>query len=273
MPGASALRLVPPTRLLVTGRQESRRPLFVRRPDGMDEWILIYNEGGGSYYKSSGGEFAGKVGDAVLIRPGAPHEYGLDERHGYWKNTWTHFLPRVDCLDWLQWPEFAPGMMALHLEEPGRRQVRAELCQMDAAAHATGRRHEEFAVNALERALLLCDSQNPRHSANRQDERIRKAVNLLCAQPEERFTVEALARRCGLSRSRFAELFREQAGVSPLAFLESQRLRRARELIEHTSLNLSEISVQSGFASPFYFSLRFKKQFGVNPRDYRRRLS
>ena len=142
---------------------------------------------------------------------------------------------------------------------------------MDAAAHSTGRRHEEFAVNALERALLMCDTQNPRHAGNRQDARIRKAVHLLCLRPDERLTVEALARHCGLSRSRFAELFREQVGVPPLAFLENQRLRRARELLEHTSLNLSEISAQSGFASPFYFSLRFKKHFGDSPRGYRRR--
>jgi AraC family transcriptional regulator of arabinose operon len=271
MQKTSRARIIPPTRLLVTGRQESRQPLFARRPAGVDEWILIYTEGGASYFKSSGGEFAGKAGDVVMIRPGTPHEYGLDKRNGYWKNTWTHFLPRPDCLNWLQWPEFAPGLMHLHLDAPLREQVRAELHQMDAAAHGAGRRHEELAVNALERALLLCDSQNPRHAGKRQDARIRKAAHLLCLRPDERFTVEALARRCGLSRSRFAELFREQMGVSPLAFLENQRLRRARELLEHTSLNLAEISVQAGFASPFYFSLRFKKHFGASPRDYRRR--
>jgi len=236
----------------------------------MDEWIFIHNEGGNAYFKSPGGSFDAANGDAVLIRPRSPHEYGVDPRHGYWKNTWTHFLPRPDCIEWLQWPEFAPGMMTLHLEDPIRRQVRAEMRHMDAFAHSTGRRHEEFAVNALERALLLCDSQNPRHAGDRQDERIRKAVHLLCLQPEERLTVAALARRCGLSRSRFAELFREQAGVPPVEFLENQRLRRARELLEHTSLNVSEISEQSGFASPFYFSLRFKKHFGQSPRDYRR---
>jgi AraC family transcriptional regulator of arabinose operon len=271
MPKSSRLRIIPPTRLLVTGLQESTRHIFARRPAGVDEWILIYTEGGKSYFKSSGGEFAGQAGDAVLIRPGTPHEYGLDKRNGYWKNTWTHFLPRPDCLDWLQWPEFASGMMHLHLDAALREQVRAELYQMDAAAHGTGRRHEELAVNALERALLLCDSQNPRHAGNRQDARIRKAAHLLCLRPDERFTVETLARRCGLSRSRFAELFREQMGVSPLVFLETQRLRRARELLEHTSMNIAEISMQAGFASPFYFSLRFKKHFGASPRDYRRR--
>jgi AraC family transcriptional regulator of arabinose operon len=179
-------------------------------------------------------------------------------------------LPRPDCLDWLQWPEFAPGMMCLHLEEPVREQVRHELYQMDAFLHGAGRRQEEFAVNALERALLLCDGQNPRHDESQQDARIRKAAHLLCRNPEERFTLDGLAQRCGLSRSRFAELFREQMGVPPAEFLENLRLRRARELLEHTSLNLAEIAEQSGFTSPFYLSLRFKKQFKVSPRDYRK---
>ena len=265
------ISLVPPTRLLVTGRQESTRPLFAKRPDGSADWILIYNEGGRSYYRSAGVEFFARAGDMILIRPWTPHEYGLDESHGYWKDTWTHFLPRPDCLEWLHWPELAPGLMHLRLAGAVRAQVRAELYSMDAAAHGTHRRHEEFAVNALERALLLCDSRNPLHAGSRLDERIRKAMRLLCERPEERFSVEALARKCGLSRSRFAELFCEQAGMPPLAFLEQQRLRRARELLEHTSLNLAEVSLQCGFANAFYFSLRFKKQFGVSPRAYRKR--
>ena len=261
--------IVPPTRLLITGRQESRRHCYAHRPNGSGDWILIYNEGGRSYFRSAGCEFMAGTGDIILIRPGTPHDYGIDESHGYWKNTWTHFLPRPDCLDWLQWPELAPGMMHLHLAGDIRDEVRAELYNMDAAAHGSQRRHEEFAVNALERALLLCDSRNPRHAEGHRDERIRKAMRLLCEHPEERFTVESLARRCGLSRSRFAELFHEQAGAAPLTFLETQRMRRARELVEHTSFNLAEISGQCGFASPFYFSLRFKKKFGLSPRDYR----
>ncbi|MGB8353188.1 MAG: helix-turn-helix domain-containing protein [Chthoniobacteraceae bacterium] len=272
LPKTSSPSLVPPTRLLVTGRQESTRSLFAKRPDGMADWILIYTEGGRSYYRSAGVEFFARAGDVILIRPGTPHEYGLDESHGYWKDTWTHFLPRPDCLEWLHWPELAPGMMRLHLTGAVRAQVRAELHHMDAAAHGTHRRHEEFAVNALERALLLCDSRNPLHAESHRDDRIRKAMRLLCERPEERFTVETLARKCGLSRSRFAELFSEQAGMPPLVFLEQQRLRRARELLEHTSLNLAEISEQCGFASAFYFSLRFKKQFGASPRDYRKRM-
>jgi len=52
--------------------------------------------------------------------------------------------------------------------------------------------------------------------------------------------------------------------------LETQRLRRARELLEHTVFRLAEIAGKVGFSSPFYLSLRFKKQFEISPRDYRR---
>ena len=265
--------IIPPTQLLFTGLQEetSIRRSFARRPSGTDDWLLVYTESGRAYFRFPGGEFAARGGDAVLICPGTPHDYGLDERCGCWKNTWTHFLPRPECLGWMQWPEFAPGMMHLALERPIREQVRTALAVMDTATHATGCRTEELAVNALERALLLCDTVNPRYHENRRDARVQKATDWIYRHFAERLTLEELARRCGLSRSRLAELFREQVGAPPLAFLEAQRLRRARELLEHTSLTLTEIAGQTGFSSPIYLSLRFKNHFGTNPRDYRTR--
>ena len=46
---------------------------------------------------------------------------------------------------------------------------------------------------------------------------------------------------------------------------------RARQLLARTTLSIKEIAAQTGFASPFYFSLRFKAASGSSPRDYRRR--
>ncbi|MDD5350357.1 MAG: helix-turn-helix domain-containing protein [Chthoniobacteraceae bacterium] len=269
----AAAHLIPPTRLLVTGFQEGTRRISARRPAGTNDWLLVYTEAGQAVFRFPGGAITACADDAVLIRPGTPHDYGIDERHGYWRNWWAHFLPRPDCLDWLQWPAFAPGMMRLHFAPPQREQILAALALADGESHATGRRRGELAVNALERALLLCDSVNPRYGENRRDPRIRKAMGLLCRKPGEHVTVGGLARECGLSRSRFAELFRQQTGVPPLAFLEQQRLRLARELLEHTASTLEEIAEKAGFSSPFYLSLRFKKHYGLSPRAYRQRIA
>lgn len=275
MPQPSPERIVPPTRLLVSGRQDSKymTRLFARRSKGTSDWLLIFTEAGQACFHTSSGIFHARGGDVLLFHPDTPQHYGIDESHGYWKNTWTHFLPRPGCLDWMQWPELSPGLMHLHIDHPMREQVLGELAIMDAAAHSTGARQEELAVNALERALLLCDTVNPRHANGVRDARIRKAIDLICNRFVERFTLDGLARQCGLSRSRLAELFSRQVGMPPLAFLEDHRLRRARELLEHTSSTLEEIAGQSGFSSAFYLSLRFKKHFGISPREYRRRRS
>ncbi len=263
-------RVVPSAEVLVTGRMEVRRRLFARRPQGTGDWLFICMEGGVATFGHAGGRFVARERDCVLIRPGVPHDYGLLEARGYWKNTWVHFLPRPECLAWMRWPEFAQGMMSVHLDGRRERQVAAALKAMAEAAHAPGRRHTDLAVNALERVLLLCDSMNPRHGEAHPDSRVARAIELLCEDVSRTLSLEELARRCGLSRSRLARLFRIQVGTSPLAFLEAQRLQRAREALAHTSLPLAEIADKTGFSSPFYLSVRFKKAFGASPRDYRR---
>jgi AraC family transcriptional regulator of arabinose operon len=269
MPSPVPPLLVPPSRLLVTGRQEGGKNHFARRISGSADWLLIYTEQGRAYFRFSGGEYIAGPGDLVLIKPGTPHDYGIEESHGYWKNTWIHFLPRPDCLPWLQWPERAPGLMSLSLPSSLRRPVLKELEFMGDSIKGSGRRQEELAANALERVILLCDSINPRHIENKGDQRIRKAVDILSRRYHEPFTLDEVAKSCGLSRSRLAELFQKETGTTPMKFLENTRLRRAGELLKHTSLRLEEIAGQVGFSNSFYLSLRFKKFSGLNPRAYR----
>ena len=41
-------------------------------------------------------------------------------------------------------------------------------------------------------------------------------------------------------------------------------------LLEYTRGTLQQIADETGFSSPFYLSLRFKRRYGLSPRDYRR---
>lgn len=128
-----------------------------------------------------------------------------------------------------------------------------------------------MAITALESALQWIDEANPLAdtAAEAVDPRVRTAMDLLCRRLNERLTVEDLADACCLSASRLAHLFREQVGQSPMRFLEAQRIRRARELLEHSALGVAEISDRVGFESPFYFSRRFSLAVGMSPRAYR----
>ena len=87
------------------------------------------------------------------------------------------------------------------------------------------------------------------------------------AEPIE---MSVLAKEVDLSVSRLAHLFRDQTGQTPQQFVEAERMARARQLLERTGRTVTAIALEVGFENPFYFSLRFKKQTGLSPRDWRR---
>jgi AraC family transcriptional regulator of arabinose operon len=61
--------------------------------------------------------------------------------------------------------------------------------------------------------------------------------------------------------SRYSHLFREQVGATPRQYIEQQRPNSARQLLELTPMSVKETVYEVGFASPFYFTLRFNKRF------------
>jgi AraC family transcriptional regulator, arabinose operon regulatory protein len=64
-------------------------------------------------------------------------------------------------------------------------------------------------------------------------------------------------------------VFTAQVGQSPLAFLESERMNRAVQLLRLTSLTVARIAESLGYADALYFSKRFRLRFGSSPRQYR----
>ena len=85
----------------------------------------------------------------------------------------------------------------------------------------------------------------------------------------EPLSVEDMARRAGLSASRFSSVFRDRFGRPPHQFLLHLRVQRAQDLLQHTSLSLREISSQCGFADIHHFSKAFKKLTGHTAGSYR----
>ena len=81
-----------------------------------------------------------------------------------------------------------------------------------------------------------------------------------------------VARAAGLSVSRLSLLFKAGVGQTPMQFLETQRMTRARQLLQLTSRPIGAIALEVGFESPIHFSLRFRKAVGVSPRSFRRKL-
>ena len=240
------------------------------RLGGTKDWLLICTLKGSGLYRFDGGEYRSRVGDLTLFCPRAFQDFQICPERKEWDIFYAHFLPRAEWLEWLKWPELAPGTMVIHLREAALRH-RIVRRFRDVAGYSRSR-EESFGLNALEEVLLWCDSVNPQQASSRIDPRVRKAMSFLSSHLAEPFSEERLARTAGLSPSRLRHLFRLQVGSSPRHYLEELRLRRAGDLLALSRRTIGEIAEEVGFMNPFYFTLRFKKYTGENPRAFRQRI-
>jgi transcriptional regulator GlxA family with amidase domain len=105
------------------------------------------------------------------------------------------------------------------------------------------------------------------------DLRIQRALAAVRAEPGRRFSVSTLAKLAGASRSTFVRLFLRTLGVTPAAWLRSERLEHAARLLGETGATLAEIAGETGYASEFALSRAFKRRYGVAPGAFRRRAA
>jgi len=87
---------------------------------------------------------------------------------------------------------------------------------------------------------------------------------------DDEHPVQELAARVHMSPRTFARRFRAETGATPAAWLNSQRVLRAQELLESTELNIDEVARQSGFGHPVLLRHHFAKVLDTSPQSYRR---
>jgi len=83
-------------------------------------------------------------------------------------------------------------------------------------------------------------------------------------------SVEDLATDMGLSRVQLYRKVKALTGSTPVDLLRKARLARAQILLQESSLSVSEIAYEVGFASPSYFSKCYKDEFGIVPGEVRK---
>lgn len=72
----------------------------------------------------------------------------------------------------------------------------------------------------------------------------------------------------GISKSYFSHTFRKRMGVSPVQYLNTQRIEKAKEFLLSNSMSISTIARLVGFDDPLYFSRVFKKHTGIAPQMF-----
>lgn len=102
------------------------------------------------------------------------------------------------------------------------------------------------------------------------DRQMSAAINAMHDDPARRWTLQDLAHRAGMSRSTFAEKFKEMVGASPMEYLTRWRMLLAGDRLVNSSDPVSVIALSLGYESESAFSTAFKRVLGCSPRQYGR---
>ena len=86
---------------------------------------------------------------------------------------------------------------------------------------------------------------------------------------DDELKIEEMAEAVGMSRSVFFVKIKSLVGMAPIDFLRHLRMERAKQLVELSTMNVSQIAYAVGFTDPKYFTRCFKKEMGCTPTELR----
>lgn len=100
------------------------------------------------------------------------------------------------------------------------------------------------------------------------DQRLSAALTVMHRNPRHPWTLDQLARACGMSRTSFATAFCATVGRPAITYLTQLRMRLAAEALRDRTRTIAEVASEVGFSSEAAFSHAFKRYSGVPPRRF-----
>lgn len=94
-------------------------------------------------------------------------------------------------------------------------------------------------------------------------------LQLVDMQMRNHWSVGDYARYLGVSTDRLNSAVQRATGRAPLTLIHARLMTEARQMLESSGMQISEIAVFLGFEDPAYFSRFFKRLSGKSPRRYR----
>jgi AraC-like DNA-binding protein len=104
------------------------------------------------------------------------------------------------------------------------------------------------------------------------DPKIGRSLSIMHSDTKRPWTLAALAREVGMSRSAFASRFVQLVGIPPIEYLANWRMTLAKSALVSSELPMTDIAEMAGYQSVSAFSTAFKRETGYAPTLYMRSL-
>lgn len=243
---------------------------YRERKKAIDQYVLIYCVDGSGWYRLDGREFLVGKNQFFILPAGSPHIYGA---RGWWTIYWVHFRGVYASV-------FAEGMQApkdINVTVNSRISDRIGIFEEILSTLQSGEGIEDlrYASSLLYHFLASMRylGQFRRSKTPDIDGQgvVDAAIHFMQENVGNRISLSDVTRFVGYSQSRFTQLFKQQAGCSPLAYFNRLKMEYACRLLTDTDMKINQVCFKIGIEDPYYFSRLFSKIVGVSPSDYRNR--
>jgi len=128
---------------------------------------------------------------------------------------------------------------------------------------------QELIVRLLQTKAKSLIINDPHHVFN--DTRIGTVIKFIKENLTNKdMSVDVLAKKAYMSASHFHKQFKNTLGISPIDYINSEKIKFSKKLIKESSdFRMSEIAFKSGFNNTSYFNRQFKKMELMTPQQFK----
>ncbi|MES2307493.1 MAG: AraC family transcriptional regulator [Verrucomicrobiota bacterium] len=231
--------------------------------------ILWISRGAGIYRDHHHSAIPIQSGQSILLFPGHWHSYRPDLKTG-WEEHWIEFRGKR-AEDWLKKKAIQTSNPILEFSnDPLIPTFFQELHRLNRLPNrALKPLRNSLALHLIQRLILKTrhtssgDLPASLHHYRELQEKL--------GQKEPETSLDHWCMDHGVSYHTFRLWFQKENGISPKQYLSQIRIRKAKEWLLGSSLQIQEIAEKIGYANAFHFSNHFKKETGFTPKTFRNR--
>lgn len=100
-------------------------------------------------------------------------------------------------------------------------------------------------------------------------QKLRRVLDYVAMHLDAPLTLRTLAGLVDMDQFRFIRAFKQTTGLSPHRYVLEARINKAKDLLRNRALSITDIALETGFATPSHFSVTFRRIVNATPRAYR----
>jgi AraC-like DNA-binding protein len=98
--------------------------------------------------------------------------------------------------------------------------------------------------------------------------RIAFVINYIRKNLDKPLTISELSGKAYMSESHFHRVFKNELGISPVDFINNERIKLATRLLSDPTISIKEVYMRCGFDSRSYFNRMFRKKQQLSPTQF-----